>query len=340
MFNKSFGIFRPVLQDNRLALPHLRIRLLSDSYTKLWVIDPPTPRPFSRMNLWSTIEDAVQATTGVRFTLNNRRRISGGCINETFVIEGASARYFVKVNNIQGLAMFEAEAEGLRELAKARAVRVPAPVCAGSTQAQAFLVMEYIPLAGKPDMVRLGQQLALLHRTRAARFGWYRNNTIGATPQINTETADWCTFWREHRLGLQLGLAARRGGSKTLREKGGRLMERLPALFADYTPTPALLHGDLWGGNIGADDQGNPVIFDPAVYYGDREADLAMTQLFGGFDPAFYRTYEHAYPLDPGYAVRKPLYNLYHVLNHFNLFGGGYGLQAERMLERLLAELG
>jgi fructosamine-3-kinase len=186
-------------------------------------------------------------------------------------------------------------------------------------------------------MGRLGRNLARMHRVTGSRFGWHRDNTIGATPQVNTASEDWIAFWREQRLGFQLNLAAAKGHGGRLIANGMRLMERLPAFFPGGRPQPSLLHGDLWSGNAARTAEGEPVIFDPAVYYGDREADLAMTELFGGFPRPFYEAYAAEYPLDPGYAARKPLYNLYHVLNHLNLFGGGYGAQALRLMEQLLA---
>jgi fructosamine-3-kinase len=179
-----------------------------------------------------------------------------------------------------------------------------------------------------------------MHRVTGRSFGWRRDNTIGSTPQPNTPGNDWIAFWREQRLGFQLRLAERNGLSSALQAKGERLLERLEAFFRGYAPAPSLLHGDLWGGNHGYTVSGEPVVFDPAVYYGDREADLAMTELFGGFGAGFYAAYKEVWPLDSGYAVRKQLYNLYHVLNHANLFGGGYASQAEAMMERLLAEAG
>jgi fructosamine-3-kinase len=179
-----------------------------------------------------------------------------------------------------------------------------------------------------------------MHRVTQARFGWVQDNTIGSTPQINTPEEDWIVFWREHRLRFQLHLATRHGHGGRLRERGERLLDEFPRLFAEYQPAASLLHGDLWSGNYAYTREGEPVIFDPAVYYGDREADLAMTELFGGFGREFYAAYREAYPLDEGYAVRKTLYNLYHVLNHLNLFGGGYLSQAQGMIDRLLSELG
>jgi fructosamine-3-kinase len=178
-----------------------------------------------------------------------------------------------------------------------------------------------------------------MHRVAAARFGWHRDNTIGATPQRNDWTADWLEFFVRHRLGFQLDLAERSGHGGRWIEQGRELCEHAGAFFSGCAPQPSLLHGDLWGGNWAADASGAPVIFDPATYYGDREADLAMTHLFGGFGREFYAAYEAAWPLDHGANARRNLYNLYHVLNHLNLFGGGYRVQVERMIERLLAEL-
>ena len=200
-------------------------------------------------------------------------------------------------------------------------------------------MLEYLELRPADDkaMRALGRNLACLHCVTRDRYGWNRDNTIGSTPQINTQADDWVAFWRERRLGHQLRLAASLGHGGRLIANGERLLEKLPALFAGYNPPPSLLHGDLWSGNAAMEAGGEPVIYDPAVYYGDREADLAMTELFGGYSRSFYDAYRSEYPLDAGYAMRKHLYNLYHVLNHLNLFGGGYGAQAERMIEQLLA---
>jgi len=267
--------------------------------------------------------------------------VGGGCINAAIVLEGNGQRYFVKLNDAVRLAMFDAEAAGLKEIAGARAVRVPAPVCWGTHKGCAYLVLEYLEFGGGSESVadELGLRLAQMHRFTRARYGWDRDNTIGSTPQSNTPGADWIEFWRRHRLGFQLELAARNGYAGALQRQGERLLAAAPALFEDHTPAPSLLHGDLWSGNYAVDCTGHPVIFDPAVYYGDREADLAMTELFGGFPARFYHAYRDAYPLDTGYAVRKTFYNLYHVLNHLNLFGGGYRSQAERMIDALLSEI-
>lgn len=291
------------------------------------------------MDLWTAVAERISAASGARFVARGRHSIGGGCINRAEVLEGENARYFVKLNDAARLAMFEAEAAGLSEIVETGAIRAPRPVCSGVHGDQAFLVLEYLALAsghGRSQEL-LGQQLARLHAPRQAQFGWRMDNTIGSTPQINTPSPDWVGFWRERRLGFQLALAARHGYGGTLQRKGERLLGELPAFFSGYTPYPSLLHGDLWSGNYAADEQGRPVIFDPAVYHGDRETDLAMTELFGGFEARFYRAYREALPLDPGYRARATLYNLYHVLNHLNLFGGGYRAQAERMLDELLS---
>lgn len=292
------------------------------------------------MALWETIASTISDTTGETFTVREQRSVGGGCINSAWRIADGERSYFVKLNSADGLAMFEAEADGLREMVAAEAIKVPEPLTTGVAAGQAFIVMENLPLGGSGSGARLGRELAALHRATQPRFGWYRDNTIGSTPQYNKQSDDWIVFWREQRLGAQLEMAVRRGGGSSLQRKGERLMAGLPAFFTDYTPAPSLLHGDLWSGNYAFCRDGTPVIFDPAVYYGDREADIAMTELFGGFGRDFYAAYDEAWPLDVGYAQRKTLYNLYHILNHYNLFGGGYGSQAETMIERLLAERG
>lgn len=242
--------------------------------------------------------------------------------------------------------MFEAESTGLQALADAKTILVPTPLCtgktqcAGTTEAQAYLVMEYLEL-GRPsgNSQRLaGHQLAQLHRLTTTAFGGDTDNYIGATPQSNRWQAHWTDFWREQRLGYQLRLASDNGYAGRLQSLGEQLLERFPA-FIDHAPTPSLLHGDLWGGNMGYAEAGQPVIYDPASYYGDREAEIAMTELFGGFSGDFHAAYEEAWPLDAGYSSRRTLYNLYHILNHLNLFGGCYLGQAQGMMERLLAEV-
>ncbi|MBK8181396.1 MAG: fructosamine kinase family protein [Candidatus Competibacteraceae bacterium] len=290
---------------------------------------------------WVALEQHISAVTSEPFTVRQQQSLGGGCINQAYWVSDGKRRYFAKFNAAAKLEMFEAEAAGLTALAATATVRVPQPLCHGIANGESYLVLEYLPLGGKRShaMEWLGRQLAGLHDKPQPYFGWHRNNTIGATPQSNGHCEDWVEFWRQQRLGFQLELAAFNGYGGALQRWGEQLSLHLEGLFRGYRPRPALLHGDLWGGNVGCLVDGEPVIYDPAVYYGDREADLAMTELFGGFSERFYAAYREALPLEVGYPQRRTLYNLYHVLNHLNLFGGGYHAQAEDMIAQLLAEL-
>jgi fructosamine-3-kinase len=287
--------------------------------------------------LLTALQTSVSDAAG-SFRIERTTPAAGGCIHRCFMIEGGGRKYFAKINDRSQLDSFAAEADGLSALAAA-GVRVPAPLCRGQAGEEAFLVLEYLDLRGHGDHAALGRSLAIVHSIRGESFGWRRDNYIGRTPQLNRCSPSWSDFWRQARLEPQLDLARKNGLGKGLLRKGEQLAEALPGLLSGHAPAASLLHGDLWNGNAGFLADGTPVLFDPAVYRGDREADLAMTELFGGFSKDFYSAYAEAAPLAPGYAVRKTLYNLYHVLNHANLFGGGYAAQAERMVERLLAEL-
>lgn len=291
------------------------------------------------MILLDVIAQSITESTGSPYVIAESRSVGGGCINQVMKISDGSFGYFVKINQASLLPMFEAEAAALDELAASSTVRVPLPVCLGVAGSQCFLVLEYLDLTGSANMAQLGQQLAAMHRICSRQYGWWRNNTIGSTPQINDLKADWVSFWRQHRLGYQLQLADKQGYGGELQRLGEQLMLRMSGLFDGYQPRPSMLHGDLWGGNAAALADGAPVIFDPALYYGDRETDIAMTELFGGFGGRFYAAYNEAWPLDAGYSTRKIFYNLYHILNHLNLFGGGYQGQALDMMRRLLAEV-
>lgn len=290
---------------------------------------------------WQKISAAISDSIGESFSIEHHRSVGGGCVNSAFRVEGTGSAFFVKLNRAELLDMFEAEAEGLAELNKPGAIRVPKPVCTGTSSGQAFIVMEDLPFGGgqRDAMQLFGRQLAEMHRHTARQFGAHRDNTIGSTHQPNNGRDDWVSFWREQRLGHQLKLASRQGASHGILDKGDSLMAHVADFFTDYQPDASLLHGDLWSGNYSILTTGEPVIFDPAVYYGDREADLAMTELFGGFGGDFYAAYNEAWPLDKGYSIRKTFYNLYHILNHFVMFGGGYGSQAEGMMDRLLSEV-
>lgn len=289
--------------------------------------------------MWRQIAAEISRHTGRPFHPDPPRTLSGGCINDAFLLGDPAQRWFVKTNRAALLDMFEAEAAGLNALAATATIHVPRALRTGVVDGVAFIAIEHLDLGrgGSAGWRSAGRQLAALHGHKAAQFGWHRDNTIGATIQRNDPSGEWVDFWRRQRLGFQLEEAARNGHHGRLQQLGERLLDRF-AVLIDHAPEPSLIHGDLWSGNLAFTDDGTPAIYDPAPYYGDREAELAMTELFGGFSQDFYAAYREAWPIDPGYRVRKTLYNLYHILNHLNLFGGGYRSQAEQMMQALLAE--
>ena len=315
--------------------------------------------------MWDKIAGHISKITGETFSLYNRHSVNGGCINQGYSISSSSRTYFAKINQASQIAMFEAEALGLQQMRATQTIRVPEPICWGTEGNSAYIVLEWLDLGSRGGEIaweEMGRKLAAMHKYTPPNppllrggeernstllrggeernstllgkvFGWDINNTIGSTVQINNWTANWAEFWAEHRIGYQLKLAKRRGGHFP---QGERLLEMIPELLAGYEPQPSLVHGDLWGGNAGVTSGGEPVIFDPATYFGDREVDIAMTELFGGFPALFYRGYNQVWQLDAGYEQRKTLYNLYHILNHFNLFGGSYESLANQMINRVL----
>lgn len=261
---------------------------------------------------------------------------SGGCINESFTLTGDDGRrVFAKCHPTTPLAIFEAEAAALAELAASETVRVPRPIASGQVEGYAYLALEYIAMGKARDgsWERFGRELAALHRTNSDRIGWHLDNVIGATPQPNPRETSWAKFFVEHRLRHQFNLATRAGFHF---DRSSTLLDRAAALLDGHNPDPALLHGDLWSGNIAFDDNGAPVIFDPATYFGDPETDLAFTEMFGGFPSRFYAAYDAAKPPAPGRYSRKRLYNLYHLLNHTNLFGGSYAHSSQAAIDEIL----
>lgn len=290
---------------------------------------------------FDVIAAAIAERTGKPFVPASASPVGGGSIHSAWRLDDGIRRFFVKTNGIAAAPLFAAEARGLQALSGAGVVSTPTFITRGQTETAAFLVLDYLELAAldRDGGARLGTALAQLHRSRSDSFGWVDDNFIGATPQHNASHPSWPHFFGEHRLRPQLQLALRNGMDKALVAKGDAIIERIGGLFIDYQPTASLLHGDLWSGNAAQCADGTAVIFDPACYYGDRETDIAMAELFGGFPGSFYAAYRAAWPLDPGYEVRKPLYNLYHILNHYNLFGGAYLGQAQRMIEGLLKAL-
>mgnify|MGYP000582617875 CR=1 FL=1 len=289
---------------------------------------------------WKEIEKKIAESSGTVVDVSVRESAIGGSINQSFMLKGPDKGYFVKLNQAHREDMFSAEYEALNEIQSTQTVRVPRPYCFGVVDNDAFIAMELLSIGGndRAGASRLGQELASMHRVTQSQFGWHRNNTIGSTLQENSWMEDWGQFWLHRRLLIQLALAAENGFGGSLQRRGDKLAEKTTQFF-DHNPDASLLHGDLWSGNFSILKQGGPAIYDPALYYGDRETDIAMSELFGGFSADFYRVYHEVYPLNSGYSTRKILYNLYHILNHLNLFGSSYLHQAEDMIERLLSEV-
>jgi len=290
------------------------------------------------MSFNQALSQAIGAATGEAFKAQTQQAEQGGSINRAFRLSDGSRSFFVKTNRAALLPMFEAEAVGLEALRATASIRVPQVIASGQSGGESYLVLEYIELRGRLSGRAFAEALTALHQAPQDRFGFSIDNTIGSTPQHNPWSDDWVDFYRQQRLLFQLDLLAPQGGVR-LQERGRLLCEQLGGFFGSYRPQPSLLHGDLWSGNWGAAAQGEAVIFDPACYVGDRESDLAMTELFGRPDADFYAVCDALWPIDPGYSVRKELYNLYHILNHANLFGGGYAAQAEQTVDSLLSHL-
>ncbi len=291
---------------------------------------------------WADIAGAVAEASGLRVASRPSRLVAGGARDEAWCWPTRGGQLFVKLAPAPALPRLACEAEALGILGATDLVRVPAVFGRGATSTTAWLALEWLELS-PPDAAAeaaLGEALAAVHGTHGSQFGFAHDNYIGGSPQANGWLADGVAFLAKRRLAPQLALARANGYGAQLDERGARLLEELPNLYAGYRPTPSLLHGDLWGGNRGMVEDSTPVLFDPAAYYGDREADLAMTRLFGGFGAPFYAAYRAAWPLDAGSDARVALHNLYHVLNHLNLFGRNYLAQARALIDRLLAQAG
>lgn len=286
--------------------------------------------------MWTEIAQAISRETEQEFAIANTKSVSGGCINQGYRVSSKDRTYFVKLNDVSKVEMFAAEALGLKQMYATQTITVPQPVCWGTAANSSYLVLQWLDLGGGSNQswTEMGRQLAAMHRVGTSKdFGWSRNNTIGSTPQINTWMDNWADFFAEQRIGYQLKLAQRRGGNFP---EPNQVVDLVRNKLTEWQPQASLVHGDLWSGNVAISSDGAPIILDPATYYGDRETDLAMTELFGGFPTAFYHGYNEAWQLDSGYGQRKSIYNLYHVLNHFNLFGGGYANQAQTIIQRLI----
>lgn len=265
-------------------------------------------------------------------TIIELQSLSGGCISNAYRVTTNSEKiYFLKFNSMGSSDMFIKEAHGLQELNKAGVIKIPEII----SYDEDYILLEQVTSSNKQKKFSedFGRKFALLHKFTGKYYGFYEDNYIGSNKQINiseeNEKNNWTKFYFNKRILYQLELAEKIGNSTSeLRKAIAALENKIDKIVFDNGESPSLLHGDLWGGNYLVDENGFACLIDPAVYYGNREADLAMTKLFGGFDSRFYKSYDEAYPLPDGYEYRENIYKLYHVLNHLNLFGGGYYSQA------------
>lgn len=291
--------------------------------------------------MWQVIEQAISNAVGQRYHITEKKSVHGGDINKTFKISDGLTPYFVKINDKHYYELLEAEAYSLEKIQDTQQIHCPEVITLGCSSKHSFLVLSHLSLT--PNQVnnwyQLGQQLALFHQHTASEtngakeFGWQHDNFIGKTYQPNRWHKKWRVFFAEQRIAWQLQLLQEKSISLGNIDYIGQICHDL---LGQHKSVPCMVHGDLWQGNLGFDSD-IPTVFDPASYYGDREVDLAMTELFGSLPREFYRGYQDQYPLDQGYEERKLIYNFYHILNHANLFGGIYIDQAKAMLARIVA---
>ncbi len=288
------------------------------------------------MSWKQSVEQLLSERFGQSVEIKKTISVSGGSINDTYKVETNNGIFFVKKNSASLYPqMFEKEAKGLKILASAKAIDVPEVIAVGETGDTAFLILDFIESTQKqPSFWEVfAKGLAVLHRNTTSYFGLDHDNYIGSLPQSNKKHDNWPDFFREERLEKQVKMA-RDGGnmnSDTV-HAFDRFYMKLPELFPEELP--ALIHGDLWGGNFMVNEKGEPVIIDPAVYYGHREMDLGMSQLFGGFDSHFYEAYNRYFPLEKGWQQRMDYCNLYPLMVHVNLFGGSYTASVRSILQK------
>jgi fructosamine-3-kinase len=284
--------------------------------------------------MWHFISEQISNSIKQDFICDDIREVKAGDSHKAYKISDGKQRFFVKTNEKIHLSNFEAEREGLEHLSKTQLIKVPKVICSGLVSDHSFLALEHISMTqgNETTWFHFGQALAKLHTNFTQQmYGWQEDNFIGLTPQPNHWQKKWGCFFAEQRIGFMLQL---------LFEKGHKLanidsvVKSVKSLLAGHNPTPSMLHGDLWQGNTGFHNN-QPVLFDPAFYFGDRETDIAMSELFGRFPENFYRGYADVWPLETDYQYRKPIYQLYHVLNHALLFGGQYIDSAKITLNNL-----
>ncbi|MAI63364.1 MAG: fructosamine kinase family protein [Alteromonas sp.] len=289
--------------------------------------------------MWHFISEHISQATGQFFNCRRAEPVSGGDTHKSFVIRDETHRYFVKTRRYDDTQQLQHEAEGLDALAETNSIQVPQVICQGVTKNEEPN-MEYLVLCYKrfvvpqpTDYFQLGEMLAKLHAVNAhTSYGWPHDNFIGASVQTNGRSASWADFFAEKRIGSMLERLIANNIWRISDNEAQDLIEYTRRLLSLHQPHPSLLHGDLWHGNIGFSKKG-PVIFDPAVYVGDAETDLAMAELFGGFPESFFEGYSSHTSLEKNYQQRKPIYQLYHILNHGLLFGAHYIVQAKQIID-------
>ena len=287
-------------------------------------------------NIELKVKQILEEKHGVPVEIRQQKPLSGGDINDAACLVSSAGNYFVKWNSAKRFpGMFAAEAKGLKLLRNADEIYIPEVVTAADAGSYSFLLLEYVNSSVRISnfMENFGQALAALHKHSAARFGLDHNNYIGSLPQSNAQRNHWTAFFKEERLEKQVKMARDHGEiDKNLASAFEKLYKELPSVFPEEPP--ALLHGDLWSGNFMTAPDGKACIYDPAVYFGHREMDIAMTRLFGGFSPDFYEAYHSAYPLEKGWQQRCDISNLYPLMVHVNLFGGSYVYSVKSTLSR------
>ncbi len=284
------------------------------------------------------IKSKIEYILGSKITEMNP--LSGGCISNAYEVNTKNGNsYFLKNNYSSGNDMFFTEAHGLQELGKPGVITIPKVISFD----EEFILLDFIESSGRSKNFSedFGRKFAMLHKFNNEKYGFYEDNYIGSNPQPNIpendEAKNWTKFYFNKRILYQFHLAEKSGNSTSeLRSSISKLENKIDSIITDNSEKPSLLHGDLWGGNYIVDKNGFACLIDPAVYYGNREADLAMTKLFGGFDSKFYQAYNEEFPLAEGYDYRESIYKLYHVLNHLNLFGSGYYSQAISLIKYYL----
>ncbi|GAC14157.1 fructosamine kinase family protein [Aliiglaciecola lipolytica] len=284
--------------------------------------------------MWHSISDQISQQINQEFICDDIREITTGDSHSAYRITDGHKRFFVKLNNDDKLANFNAEAEGLMHLAQVNIFKIPKVICCGVQENKSYLVLEYLRLTPGDESTwfDFGKKLATMHKDHTQNmYGWQEDNFIGLTPQYNKWSKKWSQFFAEQRIGFMLQLLADQGNKLADIDKVVMTVEKL---LHGYSPTPSMLHGDLWIGNTGF-HQGSAAIFDPAFYYGDRETDIAMTELFNKFPGTFYQGYDSIWPLDEHFSYRKTVYQLYHILNHALLFKGNYLQTAKSILNNM-----